>query len=742
MANLIMINPSSGDTNASLFTGPDSSDEILNSVPKGTILKTVGTSGNYFIVEYDNGKENVTQGGSGMTGTVVAYPYTAMYTDVRKSEQIANVNNGSACEIIDDSNTSMIKIRAFTTEGVREGFVQAKFIYRDIEETPAVFLRTRTNTNARSSAIDTGTVTPSSGLKCRTGPGTSYDYVGAFNQNAKLSIYEKKSGWYRVSGTSGWGDLTDVWVSASYVRTSGDNATAAASKSDATVITDTTKTTKTDRDNVTSDGDDWETYFSNYSAANLNYTANDEYYRQLAQKYSYALGAPPRYNMDIDIQYLDELSAGGRVINKTILSNPSLLSICPGKVTMFPNLIGSEKDSVVEAMLNAAGGNQSLYDKIKKDAPGRFSGRLYKFEADTAEYAKYLNALCRACAIMLGIGDELMPDTSTKLKNFDYAYWSIRKKYSPAASKKDKDSSLFKEFWSGLVQTGNKLASTAVDDTTYINFFLNGSETSISESITNSVSDSPLSSVVNTVSSVGAQINYFSGNGFDVGGEDISEALDAVIASGDGVVTGLKDIAENFLKGGRMVLPKMVDGAQYGKTISCNMKFVSPYGSKYSVFLRCLVPICHLIAMAFPRQLSDNMYTYPFLVRCAQTGHFNVDLGIISSLTISRGGSDETSWTIDTLATEWEVQMEITPLVDELMISSTSHPVLMCKNEMLLDYLANFCGFDMLANNLGTKVDMMMAFIKNYFTGVPHSLENKLSDALYNKVNRYFTLSW
>jgi uncharacterized protein YraI len=601
----------------------------------------------------------------------------------------------------------------------------------------------RTNSSQQATPrSDTGVVTPNNGLKCRSGPGASYSYVGAFNHNAVLTIHETKNGWHRVTGTSGWGDMSDVWVSASYVRVSKSNSSAAVSKTDATVISKD-DTSSGGGDNVTSDGDNWETYFSNFSSSNLNYTANDEYYRQLAEKYTFALGAPPKYNMDIDIQYLDELGTDrGRVMNKTILSNPSLLSICPGKVVMFPNLIGSEKDSIVEAMLNASNGNRELQKKIRADAPGRFSGRLYKFEADTAEYAKYLNALCRACAIMLGIGDELMPNTSTKLKNFDYAYWTIRKKYSPTAAVSDKDTSLFKNFWSGLVKNGQKLASTAVDDTTYINFFLNGNETSINENLTTDVSDSPLSSMVSSVSNVASMINYFTGSGFDIGGDDVSEALDSVIASSDGVISGLKEVAENFLKGGRMVLPKMVEGSKYDKSISCNMKFMSPYGNKYSVFLKCLVPICHLIAMSFPRQLSDNMYTYPFLIRCAQTGHFNVDLGVIRGITINRGGSDETSWTVDTLATEWDVTLEIAPLVDELMISSTSHPVLMCKNEMLLDYLANYCGFDMLANNLGTKVDMMMAFIQNYFTGIPHSIENKISDALYNKVNQFFSLSW
>ena len=732
MPNIIMVNPSSGDASASLFTGPDASDEVLTSVPKGTMLKVIGSSGNFYNVEYDDGAENITHGGTANTGTIISYPYAPVYDDSKKSNHVANINTGTACEIIDDTIKSLIKIKALTTEGWKEGYVEAKYIHRDKEETPVLFKRPTRSITSGGEATS-GVVTARSGLNTRTGPSTSYTRLGAFNYGASLTIHETKSGWYRVTGTAGWGDLSNVWVCGSYVRVTGTNSSASIPK------TDTTPVSKP----KTSDGDDWEAYSSKFSESNLNNTVNDEYYKQLSAKYTNALGAPSRYTKEIDIRYEDTLSTYGRAMSKTILSNPSIISICPGKVSMFPNLIGSERDSVVESMLSAATGNSKLIDKIKEDAPGRFSGRLYKFEADTAEYAKYLNALCRASAIMLGIGDEIMPETEIKLKHYDYAYWTIRKKYDPySAESKSQDGSIFRKFVNSLVKTAKTLKTAAVDDTCYINFFLNGSETSISESITNNVSDSPLSGVMNTVSSVSAQINYFTGSGFDIDDSSANEALDAVLGSGDSVIGGLKNIAENFVKGGRMVLPKMVDGSQYGRSISCNMKFVSPYGNKLSVFLKCLVPICHLIAMAFPRQLSDNMYTYPFLVRCAQTGHFNVDLGIISSLTINRGGSDETSWTIDTLATEWEVTMEITPLVDQLMISSTSHPVLMCKNEMLLDYLGNFCGFDVYANNLGTKYDLMMAFILAKFAGVPHSIENKICDTLYNKLNKFFRLSW
>ena len=216
MADLVIVNPSSGDKTTSLFTDPDSSSGVVASVEKGTILKVTGTSGNYYMVEYDNGKPNVTQGGTANTGIVIAYPYATMYLDTRKKAIAGNINNGTAIDILDDSNHTLIKVKAATTQGVLEGYIDAKHIYRDNEDTPVMFRMTR-NASSGDSTPTSGIVTPKVGLKCRTGPGASYKYVGAFNYNAKLTIHESKNGYYRVTGTSGWGDLTDIWVSAQYV---------------------------------------------------------------------------------------------------------------------------------------------------------------------------------------------------------------------------------------------------------------------------------------------------------------------------------------------------------------------------------------------------------------------------------------------------------------------------------------------------------------------------------------------
>ena len=501
---------------------------------------------------------------------------------------------------------------------------------------------------------------------------------------------------------------------------------------------------------------DWTEIFAELEADSnfYNVSYDDEYYQKLSRKYFNTLGYPPKYNMDVDVQYttqdagpdgIDITPGIGRVYGKTILSNPPILSICPGKVKMFPNLMGVERDNFIDAMLNISTGNDSLISKIRGDQSSKFSGKLYSFEADVTTYSYYVNALCRACAIIMNLGDELFPNTTSKLKDFDYSYYTIRAQYnSAAAQENDDDGSIFRNFFGGLVKSAGRIFTSLVEDTTYINFFLNGAETTVSETINTETGAGPLDNIFEQVNSIGSTINYFTGFGFNVGSDEasVTEALKSALSTGNSTIDGLVDLGKNFLKGGKVVLPKMISGSTYGKSISCSTKFISPYGDPLSVFIKCVVPTCHLLALALPRQLSDNMYTYPFLIRANQIGRFHVDLGVITNFSLTRGGSDDTSWTIEGLPTEWEVQFEITPLVDELMMSGTKNPVLFCKNENLIDYLGNMCGFDLLANNWNTKAEMTMAFIWNKFTGYPRALENRLVDSLYNRLSGIAKAAW
>ena len=608
-----------------------------------------------------------------------------------------------------------------------------------ILSTGSNYYKIKYNGGSSSSTPESGTVKANGGLKTRTGPGTSYAYVGAFNNGAKLTIHDSSNGWYKVSGTSGWGKLNNVWVSKQYVIETSTQGYGYLSKTDvkAQTTNDGLSSSNQSSANLALNANYQRNYSTIYNDSysgdsSKRYLGTDDYYKKLMSKLNYCFGTPPKYNMDIDIQYVSDVGLG-RVMGQTYYSNPTILSICPGKVKMFPQLFNKKaRDNAFNTIYEAARGasDGSVVQKILGDKNSDIlNGPLYEFSQDTQDYAKRLNLLCRTCAILLGIGDDKMPYTSTPLRSFDYAYWSIRKKYSPSTGKQQ---NVFTDFWAGGIQA----AANAVGDENYIHFLVSNENTSISEGVTTDVEASFLENIVSSTNSIANQLSYFSGVGFNNQMDakaNIDNALNGIIGE-----AGWTKLVDNVLSGGKLKIPKIVGDTNFSQSISCSLKFLSPYGNPKAVFLWCIVPVCHLYALALPKQLSDSMYSYPYIIKVFQKGWFNSNLAVISSINLVRGGNDDTSWSSAGLATEWTVNFEITPLYSQLTMPSTDHPLLFIKNDGLIDYLGNLCGFDLKANNLNVKAKLLTSFIKNKFTDIPNDIQRWVSDGISDSISKVF----
>lgn len=608
-----------------------------------------------------------------------------------------------------------------------------------ILSTGSNYYKIKYNGGSSSSTPESGTVKANGGLKTRTGPGTSYAYVGAFNNGAKLTIHDSSNGWYKVSGTSGWGKLNNVWVSKQYVIETSTQGYGYLSKTDvkAQTTNDGLNSSNQSSANLALNANYQRKYSTIYNDSysgdsSKRYLGTDDYYKKLMSKLNYCFGTPPKYNMDIDIQYVSDVGLG-RVMGQTYYSNPTILSICPGKVKMFPQLFNKKaRDNAFNTIYEAArgAGDGSVVQKILGDKNSDIlNGPLYEFSQDTQDYAKRLNLLCRTCAILLGIGDDKMPYTSTPLRSFDYAYWSIRKKYSPSTGKQQ---NVFTDFWAGGIQA----AANAVGDENYIHFLVSNENTSISEGVTTDVEASFLENIVSSTNSIANQLSYFSGVGFNNQMDakaNIDNALNGIIGE-----AGWTKLVDNVLSGGKLKIPKIVGDTNFSQSISCSLKFLSPYGNPKAVFLWCIVPVCHLYALALPKQLSDSMYSYPYIIKVFQKGWFNSNLAVISSINLVRGGNDDTSWSSAGLATEWTVNFEITPLYSQLTMPSTDHPLLFIKNDGLIDYLGNLCGFDLKANNLNVKAKLLTSFIKNRFTDIPNDIQRWVSDGISDSISKVF----
>lgn len=481
-------------------------------------------------------------------------------------------------------------------------------------------------------------------------------------------------------------------------------------------------------DNASNLTEDTENYDSITSSGQTITTASNENYKRLESRYINAFGCPPQYNQVVDLQYIDEISPGiGRVFAETMLSFPSVLSLCPGKVDYLPGFSSDQQNSFLAQVIDIASGDTTILSRINaEDTTNKLNGKLYEFKQDYNGYISIVNVLCRATAMWLGIGDETMPHSNVKLKNFDYAWWTSRAG-SPAQDSK----SIFGE----TLENFKRSVGSAVGDDTYIHFFITHQGTSVSEDISTSTAASSLEELVNSSSlhSMSRNLEFLFGGAI---GGNVEADLDAAINNiGDSnFIKSFGNLMKNYLKGGRLVFPQMIDDVNYTKSLSATLKFMSPYGEKFSIFLYCYVPLMHILAFALPKQIAQNMYTYPFLVRAFQRGWFNSDLAVITNLRITRGGSDNTSWTVDGLPTELEVSFDVTPLYSDLMVSSAKTPFMFLQNTSLAEYLATMCGVDLKANNLGAKVDFAITALQNYFRDIPLSLARGVTDTLAVKV--------
>ena len=151
------------------------------------------------------------------------------------------------------------------------------------------------------------------------------------------------------------------------------------------------------------------------------------------------------------------------------------------------------------------------------------------------------------------------------------------------------------------------------------------------------------------------------------------------------------------------------------------MKLISPYGDKLSVFLNILVPIYHVLALALPRHDTSGIqgYVSPFLIRAYYKGIFNVDLGIISSLSINKGAEGE--WTKDGIPTVAELSFEIKDLYDGFFMSQGSLIPMytgpsIFTNVTELDYIANSCGINVNAMEVDRVISYYWKILKGSWT--------------------------
>lgn len=209
---------------------------------------------------------------------------------------------------------------------------------------------------------------------------------------------------------------------------------------------------------------------------------------------------------------------------------------------------------------------------------------------------------------------------------------------SPAGE--DKGGSLTESFSSWWDLTWNGVKEFAVasqrDGSQFVSFRANYNGT-MSESFSNSTREADIASKVNSqvTDSRNAAFNMMGGNV----APGMGAMLDAIQSLGAGLLDSVKLGGLATLAGTAFVdIPKMYDTSTANlPRAEYTVPLYSPMGNKISRFINLMLPISCLLAGALPRAAGRSSWTQPFLCQIYHQGRVQIKLGMIDSITITRG---------------------------------------------------------------------------------------------------------
>lgn len=540
-------------------------------------------------------------------------------------------------------------------------------------------------------------------LTVRAKPDAKAKAVGSKPKGAEFNIHETKNGWGKLRKNE------DKWVNLSYCK----------------IVSSVAVLPKEN----TEKGDKSGTRGGKYQASAAKfYGRNATSYQDVLRRHVRAFGAPPKYTAAVDPYYEPGKDTAyiGRSMLQTWFSNPAIFSLQPGKVDYLPGFSTKKKDKFFKKVKGLASGD--IKSLMQTDHKKDLNGQLYAFKSAYKDYINVVNLLARTVANDMGIGDvsDLIWGGNTPLNKFDYGWFGT-------PNKSVGKSSIFAE-------TSNALGSV-VSDEAYIHYFVSNGSVQVGESFSTASGETYFEKMIGSDSGFSEAANniafLFNGALSDGATSDLDAILKEARTQSE-FLGGLSTLAVNYLRGGRIVFPKMITGMSYEKNINVELTFSSLYGDKRSIFRYCYLPMLHLLPFAEPQQVSENMYTFPYLVRCVEVGNVTCDLGFMSSFEFTRGGSDNTQWTVDGFPTEVTVRFTITPLYSNMMVTSSRNPFLFLSNTSLIEYLANLSGLDIKANNFKAKVEHAKMALGNYVADTPTQLARGLVDTFLVRKARGF----
>lgn len=416
-----------------------------------------------------------------------------------------------------------------------------------------------------------------------------------------------------------------------------------------------------------------------------------------------------------------EGSEFGRKYAQKITSVMPVMFITPGEPIFMAGYSEKEKEGIMQMY-----GDDSEGLTVNDVLGDSSSAPFYTFNSRFELYSEYVNTMVRALSIFMGIGDERYSSSRrSKLKNFRLE-------------------NILNEDFKGFFN-----ASTSVA------FYLD-SDASVSESFSNSTTESMLSQKVNQYSDTAKELNFLFGS-LNAGGiydsmksavGDVSSALNKVsehVGIGQSIIGRVTSGLTTVVSGGKMVFPEIWSGSDYSRNYNISMKLRSPDPDPLSIMLNIYIPLCCLTGLVMPVQMAydANGYLSPFLVRATYKSIFNCELGIVSGLEISKGGEDK--WNAAGMPTSVDVTMTIKDLYSTMFMSKADKNNLLnpykglMNNMAQLDYLALMAGIDMNKDWVFRKMKLKWLLEGSEIFNIPASVWQNFKEGANKTATRFLS---
>ena len=388
-------------------------------------------------------------------------------------------------------------------------------------------------------------------------------------------------------------------------------------------------------------------------------------------------GCPYQFMPEVDPrEYFDDMinDKPGVIYLDKIISRIPLLIMVPGEPVFLPDGTDAEKKFFLD-LLNGADTTRNSAGQTMEEALTSKPIKYYGLKPMWDKYYRdYVDPMLNAVAVFMNLKDVQYFENTL-------GSWSWENNLPDELN-------AFSAYRGGVA------------------FYLNA-DSSFSEGFNNSSAPSALLSKVNSLSDIGREINFIMGSrgegtamgkihdmGKDLGataGETtqkmMPEGLLGSLASG---------ISSTVIQGGKLMFPEIWSDSSYSRDYNINLKLVSPDNDDYSIFLNILAPLVHIIALVAPHNVDVNGYISPFIVRVFYKGVFSCPMGLIQSVSFTKGG--EGNWSQSGLPTVVDVSISIKELYSTMSIgqSGTGMEV----NTSQMDYLANLCGINIMEPDL------------------------------------------